>query len=274
MAMVLVNLYGYYGQRDEETRLAASTAARRAVELDGSYGEAHSALGYYLMTIEWDWTGAEQEYRRAVELDPDSEGVLVPYGQFLTMVGRAQEAIGMLQKAHDSDPLSPMVTFNLMICLLCLGESRTALEAGLQAIKLDPHNRLIRSVLSMACYVEGRFQEAIAYAEPEALSPDGGLWWALIPLAGSYVRSGSTARASELMRSLQERSAQGQPISPLACAGVHMLLGEGAKAFEYLESAYAERHRDLVWLMSSGLWDPLRKDPRFRDLLARMRLGT
>lgn len=274
MAMVLVNLYSYYGQRDEETRAAAEAAARKSVELDESRGEAHSALGYYLMTIEWDWEGAEKEYRRAAELDPDSEGVLVPYGQYLAMMGRPHEAIGKLRKAHASDPLSPMVTFNLILCLLCLRNWSAALEVALQAIKLDPQNRLIRSGLSIANYKCGHLQEAIVYSESEALSPDGGLWWALIPLAGAYAETGATAKAKELLRTLRERSAQGQPVSPISLAGVHMVLGEIDEAFECLESAYAERHRDLVWLMSSGLWDPLRSDPRYCDLLARMHLGT
>jgi non-specific serine/threonine protein kinase len=274
MAMVLVNLYAYYGQRDEETRLAAAAAAQKAVELDETLAEGHGALGYFRMTIDWDWAGADAAFHRAVELDPDSTAVLVPYGQFLTMVGRPHEAITMLRKARDSDPLSPMVNFNLIICLLCLRDFRGALTHSLQAIKLDPNSLLLRSVAAMSCFMSGRFQEAIEFSEPEAASPEGSLWWTLIALAGAYVQTGAGAKAHELLQNLRHRSALGQPVSPLCFAGVHMVLGEVNEAFAHLEKAYADRHRDLVWIKSSGLWDPLRSDPRFRDLIARMSLDA
>jgi Tfp pilus assembly protein PilF len=272
VAMILVNLYAYYGKRDEETRLAAAAAAQKAVDLDDSLAEAHATLGYFRMTIEWDWAGADAEFRRAVELDPDSTYVLAPYGQFLTIVGRTDEALIVLRKARDLDPLSPFLNFNLIICLLCLRDFDAALQHSLQAIKLGANNVMLRSALAISYVMKGQFREAMVESEQAMALSQEHLWWVVATLAGAYVQTGEVAKAREMLKDLNDRIAQHQPVSPLCVAGIHMTLGEVDDAFEHLETAYDERHRDLCWIKSSGLWDPLRSDPRFRDLIARMNL--
>ena len=270
----LVTLYAYYGQRDEETRLTAAAAAQKAVDLDETLAEGHGALGYFRMTIDWDWAGADAEYRRAFQLDPDSIVVLGTYGQFLTIVGRLHESLTILRKARELDPLSPLVNFNLIICLLCLRDFDGALQHSLQAIKLDANNPTLRSALAISHFMRGRFHEAIIESQQTLAASQGDPWWVIGPLAGAYVQTGAGAKARELLNDLHLRNAQHQSVSPLCFAGVHMALGEVDEAFAHLEQAYADRHRDLCWIKSSGIWDPLRSDPRFRDLIARMHLDA
>jgi non-specific serine/threonine protein kinase len=273
VATILVNLYAYFGQRSEETRLAAAAAAQKAVDLDGTLAEAHSTLGFFRMTIDWDWAGADADFRRAVELDPESIYVLGPYGQFLTIVGRTDEGLPVLRKARDLDPLSPWSNFNLIICLLCLRDFDAALGQSLQAILLDGSNVLLRSALAMAYLMKGQLQEAIEASEQAVASSQEDLWWVDMTLAAAYVQTGAGAKAREMLEDLNRRDAR-RPVSPISLAGIHMALGEIDNAFDHLERAYAERHRDLCWIRSSHAWDPVRSDPRFRDLIARMQLDA
>ena len=273
VASILVNLYAYYGQRDEETRRAAATAAQTAVDLDGTLAEAYSTLGFFKMTIDWNWAEADADFRRALELDPNSTFVLGPYGQFLTIVGRMNEALSVLRKSRKLDPLSPLTNFNLIICLQCLRDFDAALRHGLQAIKLNANNPLLRSALAMSYVTKGRYQEAVEEAtQAFALSPED-LWWVDMTLVAGYIQTGDETKARSFLNDLLNRTAA-RPVSPISLAGIHMTLGEVDKAFEFLEQAYAERHRDLCWIRSSHLWDPVRSDARFRDLLTRMHLDA
>jgi serine/threonine-protein kinase len=273
IAAVLVNLYAYFGQRDEQTRLAAAAAAQKAVELDDTLAEAHSALGFFRMTIDWDWAGADAEFRRAVEIDPESSLVLGQYGQFLTIVGRTGEALALLRKARDLDPFSPWSNFMLIICLQCQGDFDAALRHSLESIHLSANNVLLRAALGMSYFMKGQFHEAIESLEQARASSQEDLWWVDMPLGAAYVETGAATKARELLEDLDRHSTQ-RPVSPISLAGIHLALGEVESAFDDLERAYAERHRDLCWIRSSHLWDPVRSDPRFRDLIARMHLDA
>lgn len=273
IATILVNLYAYFGQRDEETRLAAAAAAQKAVDLDDTLAEAHSTLGFFRMTIDWDWAGADAQFRRAVELDPESSHVLGQYGQFLTIVGRADEALPVLRKARDLDPLSPFLNFSLITCLFNLRDFDAALRQSLQSIHLDANNVLLRSALAFAYLMKGQFQGAIEASEQTVTSSPEDLWWVDMTLGAAYVQTGAAAKARDLLEDLNRRNAQ-RPVSPISLAGIHMALGEIDNAFDHLERAYAQRHRDLCWISWSPLWDPVRSDARFRDLIARMHLNA
>jgi Tfp pilus assembly protein PilF len=273
VASILVNLYAYFGQRDEGTRLVAAAAAQKAVDLDDTLAEAHSTLGLFRMTIDWDWAGADAEFQRAIELDPESSYVLGPYGQFLTVVGRADAALAILRKGRELDPLSPLMNFNLIICLLCLRDFDAALQHSLQSIHLNPNNLLLRSALAMAYASRDRWQEAIEESEQVVALSQEDFWWVDMTLAAAYVQTGEHAKARQFLEDLKHRTAQ-RPASPISLAGIHMALGEDDDVFNHLERAYTERHRDLCWIRSSHLWDPVRSDPRFRDLLGRMHLES
>lgn len=246
-----------------EVRTKWGPTARRAVELDPNLAEVHTSLGQGLEWLEWDLAGAEREYKRAIELNPDYATAHHRYAVFLMVSGRSDEGLQEFKRALELDPASLPINADLG-AYLCgtLGQHDKGLEQLKKTLELAPTWPRIHSFLSN-CYAEqGMWNEAIQ--EMESTGAPG-----FVQRARMYAATGKRDEALKIIAEMKKRSN-----SPLPFAIIYVALGEKDIAFEYLEKAYAERLPILRAMKTNRVWDPLRSDPRFTDLLKRIGLTS
>jgi eukaryotic-like serine/threonine-protein kinase len=244
----------------------ARTAAAKALEIDDTLAEAHNAMGMVKYNLEWDWTGAEREFRRAGQLNPNYATAHDWYGSFLALMGRTEEAVRELKRAVELDPLTTGF-------LTDLGDAyrfgRRPDEAILQhqnTIKLEPNFWPAYLLLAAAYRDKGDFPAALAALQKgRALEDDIQI---LAIEADVLARSGQSQRARALLREVAERSKK-TPLAAVFTAIVLGDLGDKDEAFEWLEKGFQER-AFMPFLKSDPGFDSLRSDPRFTDILRRM----
>ena len=248
----------------------AKREALKALELDDRSAQAHLALALVHTWIEWDWSGAEEEFQRAIEISPAYRGAYTSYAQYLSFVGRSDKAIAASRKALELDPLSAGSHFALAFTLALAGRFEEALTESQKTLETMRRFPPVYSVLAMAHLGLGNHQEAIRAAEQgRSLSGDA-LTQATLGLA--YATGGRRADALSILEELKRERNQGH-ISPFSIALVHEGLGDFDAAFEWLEKAYEEHDAMLPMLNARPKSDPLRADPRAQDLLKRIGLG-
>jgi len=245
----------------------AKAAAERAIEIDDSLAEAHTALAYVKFYYEWDWPGAEREFKRAIELNPNYATTHQWYGEYLGNMGRQDESFAERQKALRLDPLSPIITSELGFSYLYARKYDQAIEEFRKAAELYPDFSPAHDFLAYAYQQVGRYDEAIAETQKSiALAHDS---HDFIGLARINARSGRRGEAQRLLRDIAEGS-KDRYYSSALMATVYVALGDKDRAFEWLEKAYQQRDWGLVQLRVSPDFDSIRNDPRFVDLLNRM----
>ena len=248
----------------------AATAAARALELDPALPEAHTALGGVLFTHNWDWQRAEAEFRRALALDPNSADAYHWYSDFLSAMGRSEEAIASIQRAHSLEPLSLTINMSVAVCYFYARRYDDAIAQQKRTLELDPTFAPAFRNLGGAYEEKGMWNEAIdAFMRAGSLSP--GDLTATGLLAHAYAKSGRRDEATHLIRELMEQS-KTRYVSPYTMAAIHVGMGDTEQAFENLEKAFTSRDRGMVWIKVAPRLDALRSDPRFSDILRRMKL--
>jgi eukaryotic-like serine/threonine-protein kinase len=247
----------------------AKRAALKALELDNALAEAHTSLAVVLQR-EWDWAGEEREFQRALELNPGYSTAHHWYSYFLTMMGRHEEAIAEARRATELDPLSLIINANLGAVLHYAGRSDEAIRLELRTVDLEPNFYIAHQFLGQAYTKAGMFDKAIAELE-RARALSGNNPMPLAQLGAVYGFSGRKAHAEKVLKELRELSKRGY-VSPFLLAAVYVGLGEREQAINWLEKAYEERDSLLPWIKVSPIFDSLRSDPRFQDLLRRMGL--
>ena len=249
----------------KEAREKMESAARRALELDDTLGDAHFVLAF---TID-DRSAKDKEIQRALELDPNSADVHAFYARGLWARRRFDEAILHMKRAVELDPLSPALHTDLGKILYSAGQHDQAMEQYRKALELNPnyfgaHHHLANSYLA-----ERRYEEAIAEAEKmsaNATSEGSGR-----PFLGyTYAVAGKRAEAEKILDELKERSKQ-RHVNPAEFALIYTGLGDKDRAFEFLQKEYEENQRLPAFINVLPEWDSLRSDPRFTDLLRRMK---
>lgn len=251
----------------EESMPKARQAAMRALELDETLAEAHVSLARIKAYYDWDWSGGEAELKRAVELDPNSSLAHHEYANYLSYMGRTDQAIAEALRARDLDPLSQLANFNLAFALICGRRYDEAIAESRQVLGTFPQAHYW---MGLAYLWNAKYEEAAAEFE-KSLKTYGSDVLVKPQLAYAYAMSGKKAQARTLMAELKEHYKQHR-ISPYFMAMVHAGLGEKDQAFILLEEAYREHSRPLGALKVVPVWDSLRSDPRFADLLRRIRL--
>ena len=247
----------------------AKAAAETALELDETLAEAHSALGHLRMLYDWDWRGAEQEFKKALELDANYSIAHLWYGNLLTVLRRFEEAIVELKTARVLDPLSfPINIFEGFVYMRARQYDR-AIESCRRAIELDPNNPFGHWILARVFDVQNELGESLAESEKAASLSGHGLPFTA-HLGYAYARIGDAVRAHRVISELIELSKR-RYVSPYAVAVIYTGLGEKDMAFEWLERAYADRTARLSELPDPP-FDDLRSDPRFQDLVRRVGL--
>jgi len=254
----------------------AKSAALEALRLDDTIADAHSALGTVLGSGEFDWHGAEREFRRALELNPSSAGIRYDYAWcyamwFLLPLGRGEQAITEMRRALELDPLDPFYN-SLLGCLLYLTRQFEPAIAQLQhAIDLDPTFFFPYWFLSVAYRLNGQLDESIAAAE-KANELSGGNALTMGALGSAYSLAGRTAEARRLM---EELTARRRLTYVPASAFTFVLggLGEQAGSLEWITRGIEERDPGLVTTIKTARhYDPLRSHPAYQALLRKMNL--
>ncbi len=246
----------------------AKAAAQKALRLNPALAQAHTSLAFVHEMYEWDWASAEKEYRRALELDPGDINTLHWYSAFLMEMGRFQEGLDLIQRASRADPLSLKVGMELAGLLLHSGRTSEALEQLKKTQELDPSYAPVYAVMGWALEKAGRCDEAIPKFQ-DALERSRGNLVYRGALAHAFACAGNSKEARAILGALLALSKK-EYISPHSITAIYAALGEKDKAFEWLERAYREHDGWLVFIKIQYLLDPLRGDPRFSALLAKM----
>jgi serine/threonine-protein kinase len=258
---------GHVRPRDMFPR--AKQAVERALALDSTLAEAHTSLAL-LRTYDYDWRGAETAFQRAIALNPNYATAHQWYSSHLAALGELDSALAEIKRARALDPLSRIISGNVGARLSNLGRYDEALRQQRSTLELDPN---FAGTYAGLCFVYAQkhlLRDAIPACERavalNALATSTGL------LAYVYAASGNRPKAAAMVRELEMRSRR-EYVSPFAIATGYLGLGNLDAMFAWLDSAYAARDPGLVTnLNSSRLWDPVRTDPRFGQLLARMGL--
>jgi len=265
----------YWGfAKPRESLPRAKSAALEALRLDDTIAETHSALGTVLGIGEFDWQGAEREFRRALELNPSSAVTRYYYAHwFLLPLGRVEQALTEERRALEMDPLDPFYNCQVGYIFHATRQFESAVAQLQHAIDLDPTFFESHWLLSITYALTGRIDEAIAAAE-KANELSGGIARTMGLLGRVYGLAGRTAEARQLLEELEDRRRSGY-VPPSSIAMIYRGLGDVEKSMEWWARGVEEH--DLLLVMSLKAepgYDPLRSHPAFQALLRKMNLET
>jgi len=262
LANAYVALSDFY-ERPSEMLPRARQAAERALKLDDSLADAHTALGVVRFLYDWNWSGAEDELKRATALNPASSDAHAWYGTFLAQMGRSQEALSEMQRAESLDPLSTSVHIGTGWALYLARRPDEAIVEWRKALEIEPHLGVAHVSIWQA-YVQGNSKGAplpAIHADPHDTSPLN-----LATLAGIYATSGQRAEAETILARLKELSNH-RYICPYELAVAHEALGDHDEAFKWLQKGVEDRSTCMPDLKVDPRFDGLRGDSRFTQLL-------
>jgi TolB-like protein/DNA-binding winged helix-turn-helix (wHTH) protein/Tfp pilus assembly protein PilF len=247
-----------------ETIPKAKAAALRALELDDTLGEAHTALAQARKSA-WDWEGAEAEFQRAIELNPNDAMAHHWYSQLLTQSGRHEEAIAEAKLAAQLDPI--WMTPLLGTALFMARRHDEAIPTLLRAADLNPNSMAAHYLLGEFYAGDGELEKALP--ELRKAVALGGTPFGFAGSGFAYARSGNKREAAKVLKQLGELSKKSY-VSDYLFALIYVGMREDDRAIEWLQKAYRQHDSWLPWVNVSPHFDPLRSDPRFQDLLRRM----
>ena len=245
----------------------AKTAAVKGLEIDKALAEAHVSLGYISFTYDGDWPAAGKHFERALSLNPAYTSRHTFYAFYLSSSGRSEEALEVAKGALDLDPASPAVSHSLAVQLYLARKFDRAIEQAHDTLEMDANFAISYVVLGEVYLSKGMYREGLSELEKySALSRSGAASLAL--LGYSHARLGERKESLQVIEALKAASKQSF-VPALFVALVYAGLEDKDQAFTWLEKAYEERFNRLAYLKVEALWDPLRSDPRFADLLRR-----
>jgi TolB-like protein/DNA-binding winged helix-turn-helix (wHTH) protein/Tfp pilus assembly protein PilF len=248
----------------------ARAAALRAVEIDDGLAEAHTALAVIVQNYDWDWQTAEKEYQRAIALNPNYATAHHWYAEHLAWMGRFDEALQESERARQLDPLSLIIASDNGAILYYSRQYDRAIGRFRGVREMNPD--FSRAGMIRLAYAQiGMFAEALADMKKDRrLYGDAPwVWW---ELAYIYGRTGQPAQARQAMAKLEEWNRR-RPVDPALFALAYIGMGNKDEAFVWLEKASAQHSIVLITLKVDPVYDPLRSDPRFQDLLRRVGLA-
>jgi len=260
----------YADARPTEVFPQAKAAAVKALELNESLAEAHNSLAYIYERYDWNWKGAEAEFKRALELNPNCAPARFWYGEFLSYSGRFEEALREMKRALELDPVSLIIHASVAWTHLMAQQADQALAQIQKTIEMEPNFAYARLILGLAYVAKGRYAEAIEeHIKARALSGDSVM--ATAALGMSYAAAGELDEAKGILEELKARS-QKQYVSSYWIAALYGAMGDADKAIEMVNKAYEERSDWLINLKVGLSLGPYHRDPRTQALLKLMGL--
>ncbi len=260
----------YSENRPEEAFPKAKAAAIKALQLDPTLAEAHASMAYVKTYYDWDWAGAEAEFRRGLELNPNYANVHHSYSRFLASLGRVADARVELKRAQELDPLSLSIQANAGVISYFGREYDQAIQELRTINELDPKFHVPYWGLGLCYEQKGMYEEAIAqFQKASAVAgrgPNG-----LASVGHAYGLAGQRGEAQKILVELEGRSKKTY-VSSYQIALVYLGLRQSDRAMKELEKAYQEHSTLLAYLKMDPRFDPLRSDPRFQNLLRRIGL--
>ena len=252
-----------------EGRQRAEEAASKALELDSSLPDAHTALGY-INHYNWNWTAAEQRFKRALELNPSYANAHNFYASYLMSRGRVDESIAASNRARELDPFSLAISVQRGFLLENARRYGEAIEQLRAVIAMDPNHYQAYWVLGHTYAANKQFDEAVGAAE-KAVELSERAPGALGILGLAYGLAGRKAEATKILNELLELN-KSRYVTPAALVNVYVGLGDKEQTFVWLEKAFEERSNYIAYLKVFPILDPVRADRRFADLVARVGL--
>jgi serine/threonine-protein kinase len=262
----VLGIYGVLPPADAARK--ARPAAERALALDNTLAEAHRSLAVIHVSFEWNLAGGEREYRRALDLNPRSGELRAMLAYCLTYLQRSDEALAENRRARDLEPESVLVAGYNAVNLMFCRQYAEALDECRRCLDLDPGFATAEWIRAQVLTLLGDHESAIAAAE-RALALTGRQSFYLSAFGMACAAAGRRADAEQVIQELLDRS-RAQYVSPLWLADITTALGDAERALDWLERAYAARTQALISLGVSPLYDSLRHDGRFSDLLNRI----
>ena len=249
----------------------AKAAAQQALQIDPTLAEAHTALANSLAVYDWNQVDAEREFKRGIELDPNSSAAHFRYGQiYLAPRGQLDEAIVEIKRGLDAEPMDINMGSTLSWAYQVAGQNSKALEQAKKVYDLEPSHPLGRWNLGFVYVSQGMYAEAIDLSEKN-LQDDPTNQRVLWNLGFAYAKAGRRDKAEEVINRFKELG-KTQYVSSCRMASIYGALGDKDKAFAELEKALEARDWDLFRLKIDPLFAPLRNDARFKEMLRRLNL--
>lgn len=243
-------------------------AAKKAIEIDEALAEAHTALGACIFWYDWNWNEAENQFKRALDLDPNSVDAHLFYAHLLSNTGRHAEGLREIKRARELDPISPFVGALEGQFLLHAGQKDAALDRLHKTFELAPAFWLPHVFASSAYMEKGMYREAVAEARrAKELAPNQTISVAYGSCA--LAKWGKRDEAQAALDSLVSRSKE-RFVPPVHIALIYNALGETDKALAWLEKGFEQRDAKTAFLKVEPKWNNLRNEPRFQDLMKRV----
>ncbi|MCI0418453.1 MAG: tetratricopeptide repeat protein, partial [Acidobacteria bacterium] len=240
--------------------------ADKALAIDGTLAEAYTMLADYRGNYDWDFPGAEREYKRAIDLNANYPTTHQRYSLFLMRMGRTEEGLTEIKRALDLDPTSLIINTSLGWRLYFARHYDQAIDQLRKTLDMDPNFLQARIHLAKVYAHKGKRAEAMSELNKAA---ELSRYRALSELGYTFAVLGERSKARKALAELQEMS-KTRYVSPVNFAALHTWLGEKDQAFAWLEKGFQRRAKGMTFLKVESKFDPLRSDPRWKELLRRM----
>ena len=269
LADCYVVLPEYSGMPTSEAVPQAQANAERAIAIDDTLAEPHASLGQ-VYRQSWKWAESEREFKRAIELNPNYATTYHWYSHLLRALRRFDEAAVIIKRGHELDPLSSIIGVNLSEIYQLENDTNASIENSLKIIELDPKFSEAYRSLGLSYLRLGRNAEAISSLE-RAVEYSNRSGVTLMNLGYGYGITGNRTAADNVIGELEQKYARHESFG-INIAGVYASLGEKDKAFEWLEKDFQDRNGELSIISWRVIFDSLRSDQRFKELLTKLNL--
>jgi serine/threonine protein kinase/Flp pilus assembly protein TadD len=259
----LLNVYNVVPATDVYPK--AQAAAAKAVQLDETLSEAHASLGFISYRYDWKWAEAEQQFKRAIELNPNYATAHQWYSAYLAALGRHNEAVAEGRRAQELEPFSLPINADLVRHLYYARRYDEAMKEARKLLEIDENASRAHIELGQILEQQGKPDESIAEFQKGATLSDNSVS-ALTSLGHAYAVSGKRAEAEKIIKRLEELSKQ-HYVSPYHTAVIYAGLGERAQALAWLEKARDERFNWMPFIQVDPLFDSIRSEPKFAELV-------